>query len=94
MKNDDVTLIQRILADDEAAFAEPVKKYQKAVHTLAWQKIDDFHIAEDITQDVFLKVYQRLHTLKDPNQFSGWLYVVTTNLGNTWLSKKKRIASS
>ena len=89
MKNDDIALIQRILADDEAAFAELVKKYQDAVHTLAWRKIGDFHIAEDITQDVFLKVYQRLHTLKDPNQFSGWLYVITSNLCATWLRKKR-----
>ena len=51
MKNDDVALIQRILAGDETAFAELVNKYQKPVHTLAWRKIGDFHIAEDITQD-------------------------------------------
>ncbi len=89
MKNNDVTLIQRILADDESAFAELVKKHQKAVHALAWRKIGDFHIAEDITQDAFLKVYQRLHTLKEPNQFSGWLYVITTRLCDTWLRKKR-----
>ncbi len=89
MKNEDVALIRRILADDETAFAELVKKYQKPVHALAWRKVGDFHIAEDITQDAFLKVYQRLHTLKDPNQFSGWLYVITTNLCNTWLRKKQ-----
>ena len=89
MKNDDVALIQRVLAGDETAFAELVKKYQKPVHTLAWRKIGDFHIAEDITQEVFLKMYQRLHTLKDPNQFSGWLYVITANLCATWLRKKR-----
>ena len=89
MKNDDVALIQRVLAADETAFAELVKKYQKPVHTLAWRKIGDFHIAEDITQEVFLKMYQRLHTLKDPNQFSGWLYVITANLCATWLRKKR-----
>ncbi len=89
MKNNDVTLIQRILAGDETAFAELVKKYQKPVHTLAWRKIGDFHIAEDITQETFLKVYQRLHTLKDPTQFSGWLYVITANLCATWLRKKR-----
>ncbi len=89
MKNDDIALIQRILADDEAAFEELVNKYRKAVHTLAWRKIGDFHIAEDITQDTFLKVYQRLHTLKDPSQFSGWLYVITSNLCSTWLRKKR-----
>ena len=89
MKNNDVTLIQRILNGDETAFAELLKKYQKPVQTLAWRKVGDFHIAEDITQDAFLKVYQRLHTLKDPNQFPGWLYVITTNLCNTWLRKKR-----
>ncbi len=89
MKNDDVALIRRVLAGDETAFAELVNKYQKPVHTLAWRKIGDFHIAEDITQDTFLKVYQSLHTLKDPNQFSGWLYVITANLCATWLRKKR-----
>ena len=89
MKNDDVALIRRVLAGDETAFAELVNKYQKSVHTLAWRKIGDFHIAEDITQDTFLKVYQSLHTLKDPNQFSGWLYVITANLCATWLRKKR-----
>ena len=89
MKNDDVAIIRQVLAGDEAAFAELVNKYQKPVHTLAWRKIGDFHIAEDITQDTFLKVYQRLSTLKDPNQFSGWLYVITANLCATWLRKKR-----
>ena len=56
---------------------------------LAWRKIGDFHIAEDITQDTFLKVYQRLHTLKDANQFPGWLYVITTRRCYTWLRKNR-----
>ena len=89
MKNDDVALIRQILDGDEIAFAELVKKYQKQVHVLAWRKIGDFHIAEDITQDTFLKVYQRLHTLKDPNLFSGWLYVITTRLCATWLRRNR-----
>ena len=55
MKNDDVELIHRILAGDETAFETLVKKYQKQVHALAWRKIGDFHIAEEITQDTFLK---------------------------------------
>ena len=89
MKYNEVALIRRILDGDEAAFADLVRKHQKPVHTLAWRKIGDFHIAEEITQDVFLKVYQRLHTLKEPHLFSGWLYVITTNLCSTWLRKKR-----
>ena len=89
MKNRDVELINRILAGDENAFASLVKKYEKQVHALAWRKIGDFHIAEEIAQDTFLKVYQKLSTLKDPNQFSGWLYVIATNLCRAWLRKKR-----
>ena len=89
MKHTDAELIQHTLAGDETAFAELVKRHQKPVHTLAWRKIGDFQIAEEITQDTFLKVYQRLHTLKDPNQFSGWLYVIATRRCYAWLRKKR-----
>ncbi|MDE0638080.1 MAG: sigma-70 family RNA polymerase sigma factor [Candidatus Poribacteria bacterium] len=89
MKNEDVALINRILAGDETAFVRLVEKYQKQVHALAWRKIGDFHIAEEITQDTFLKVYQKLSTLKDLNQFSGWLYVIATRQCLTWLRKKR-----
>lgn len=76
MSNDDVVLIQRILAGDETAFASLVRKYRKQVHTFAQRKIGDFHIAEDITQETFLQVYQKLETLEDPKRFSRWLYVI------------------
>ena len=89
MQHNDVELINRILAGDENAFVDLVEKYQKQVHALAWRKIGDFHIAEEITQDTFLKVYQKLKTLKDPNQFSGWLYVIATNQCRAWLRKKR-----
>ena len=88
MKNNDVQLIHRILDGDDNAFAELVEKYQKQVHALVWRKIGDFHIAEEITQDTFLKAYQRLATLKKPQRFASWLYVIATNRCSTWLRKK------
>ncbi len=89
MKNDDVQLIQRVLAGDDTAFSALVGKYQKQVHALAWRKVGDFHIAEDITQETFLKAYQRLSTLKEPQSFASWLYVITANHCNTWLRKRR-----
>ena len=71
MKASDFALIQRTLDGDQSAFTELVNKYQKWVHTLVWRKIGDFHIAEEITQDVFLKVYKKLSTLKPHGSFSG-----------------------
>ena len=88
MKNSDAQLIHRVLSGDENAFSALVEKYQKQVHALAWRKIGDFHIAEEITQDTFLKAYQKLQTLKKPQRFASWLYVIATNRCNTWLHKK------
>ena len=89
MKNDDTQLIQRVLEGDDTAFSTLVRKYQRSVHALAWRKIGDFHIAEDITQDTFLKAYQRLSTLKKPQRFASWLYVIAANNCSTWLRKKR-----
>ena len=89
MKNDDVQLIQRVLEGDDTAFSALVSKYQRSVHALAWRKVGDFHIAEDITQETFLKAYQRLSTLKEPQSFASWLYVITANQCKAWLRKKR-----
>lgn len=89
MKNEDAQLINRFLTGDESAFTVLVKKHQKRVHALAWRKVGDFHIAEELTQDTFLKVYQKLGTLKNPNQFAGWLYVITDRVCTAWYRKQK-----
>ena len=89
MYHSDVELINSILSGSDSAFASLVEKYQKQVHALAWRKVGDFHIAEEITQDTFLKVYQKLPTLKNPNQFSGWLYVIATRQCLVYLRKKR-----
>ena len=89
MKNDDAQLIQRTLAGDQSAFNTLVRKYQKPVHAYVWRKIDDFHIAEEITQDIFLRVYEKLQTLKDPNKFVRWLFVIAARQCFAWYEKKR-----
>ena len=89
MQNNDAELIQQTLAGDQSAFNTLVRKYQKPLHALVWRKIGDFHIAEEITQDIFLNVYKKLRTLKNPNLFAGWLYVSATRRCLAWLKKKR-----
>ncbi len=89
MKNNDAELIQRVLDGDDTAFSALVRKYQRSVHALAWRKVGDFHIAEDITQDAFLKAYQGLSTLKEPQSFGSWLYVITANQCKAWRRKRR-----
>ena len=89
MVENDVQLIRRILSDDDEAFSILVQKYQKSVHALVWRKVNDFHYAEEITQDTFLQAYKKLSTLKNPNQFAGWLYVIANRLCINWLQRHK-----
>ena len=89
MKNDDVELIQGILAGDDNAFTDLIRKYQWQVHAHVLRKIGDFHIAEDITQETFLRVHQNLKTLNDPTQFRRWLYRIVDNLCIAWHRKNR-----
>ena len=89
MEKGDVELIHRILSGDENAFGILVKKYQKSVHALAWRKIGDFHIAEEITQDTFLQAHKKLASLKNPSQFAGWLYVIADRLCRARFRKRQ-----
>ena len=89
MKNDDAQWVERILAGDADAFTTLVKKYEKQIHAFVWRKVRDYHIAEEITQDTFLRAYEKLGTLRDPNRFSGWVYMIATRCSLAWLGKKR-----
>ena len=93
-RKNDVRLIQDTLSGDDAAFNTLVQKYQKSVHALVWRKIGDFHHAEEVTQDTFLQAYKKLSTLKNPNQFAGWLYVIASRLCLNWGRKRKLTVQS
>ena len=93
-REDDVQLIRKILSGDDAAFGILVEKYQKSVHALAWRKVEDFHYAEEIMQDTFLRAYKKLPTLKNPDQFAGWLHVIAHRLCIDWMRSQKSVMQS
>ena len=88
-RENDVQLIRKVLSGDDEAFNTLVQKYQSSVHALVWRRIGDFHYAEEITQDTFLQAYQKLSTLRDPDQFAGWLYVIANRLCIAWIRKQR-----
>ena len=93
-KEDDVELINRILSGDDAAFEILIRRYQKGIHSLVWRNINDFHYAEEIMQDTFLKAYRKLPTLKNHNQFAGWIYSIANRLCIDWIRKQKHVIQS
>jgi len=77
MRTEDGYIIHKCLNGEQAAFGLLVDKYKASVYALAHSKLRNFHDAEDITQEVFIKAYQKLHTLKRWDNFLAWLYSIT-----------------
>ena len=90
----DVQLIHSTLSGNDEAFSTLVRNHQRSIHALAWRKVGDFHIAEEITQDTFLQAYRNLAQLKNPNQFAGWIYVIANRLCLKRLQEKKFVIPS
>ena len=86
----DETLIKQCLDGDTDAFGFLVDKYKGAVHALAYHKIGNYHDAEDIAQETFLKAYQNLSTLRNLSGFAGWLYVICANCCYSWLRRHRK----
>ncbi len=59
---------------------EPIwKEYHRQLHGFIRRRVDDPALADDILQDVFLRVHANLDTLKDRNKLLGWFYRITRN---------------
>ena len=90
MRTEDGYIIGRCLNGEKAAFGFLVDKYREAVYALAYSKIHNFHDAQDITQEVFIKAYKNLHTLKRWDNFMAWLHSITLNHCKNWLRKQSQ----
>jgi RNA polymerase sigma factor (sigma-70 family) len=83
-------IINKCLNGDKAAFGLLVDKYKEGVYALAYSKLGNFHDAEDVAQEVFIKAYRKLHTLKHYDSFHAWLYATTSNLCKDWIRARAR----
>jgi RNA polymerase sigma-70 factor (ECF subfamily) len=85
----DVELLALTAAGDQAAFAELVRSHQSRVFNMAYRFSRDRQDAEDLTQEVFLKVWKYAQTFKGKSAFSTWLYRLAVNTCLNDRQKKK-----
>jgi RNA polymerase sigma factor (sigma-70 family) len=72
-------IIERCLNGETDCFSYIVLNYKKLVYSIALRFLKDPHVAEDITQDVFLKAYKKLHMYDCNMKFSAWIGRITHN---------------
>ena len=90
MRTEDGYIIYKCLNDDTGAFGLLVDKYKAGVYALAYSKLRNFHDAEDIAQEVFIRAYENLHKLRRWERFASWLYRITSSLCMRFLRARSR----
>jgi len=80
IENQDVEIMIALKGGDATAFEKILKKYEKPIINYIYRFIGDRAEAEDITQEVFLRVYKSKDSYKPTAKFSTWLYKIATNL--------------
>ncbi len=88
--NNDQHIIDLILEGDTQAFSILVDRYKDLVFTLALRMLKHREEAEEVSQDVFIKVYRSLHKFKGDSKLSTWIYKVTYNTCLDAIKKHKR----
>jgi len=76
---DEDQLIALVKTGDHEAFSVIVKTYKERVFNTALRFLKNYAIAEELTQDVFITVYEKIGDFKGESKFSTWLYRVTIN---------------
>lgn len=89
----DESLALKSLGGDISAFEELVNRYKKPVFSIIYRMIGQYQEAEDITQDVFINVYQKLYQFDSNKKFAPWIYRIATNASISVLRKKKKIVT-
>ncbi|MDR0313337.1 MAG: sigma-70 family RNA polymerase sigma factor [Treponema sp.] len=87
--DDDLILLEQILAGQKELFRLLVKRYQKAVYGMGVGFFHNREDASDFTQEVFLKVYRSLSKFEGRSRFSTWLYKIAYNTGLNHIKRKK-----
>lgn len=86
----DTDLVRGYLAGDRSCFRELVERYQTRIVGFLYRSIGDRERAEDLAQEVFIRVYKHLHRFDQEKKFSTWIYTIASNLAKNELRNRSR----
>lgn len=84
-------LICKCKIGDIEAFEELISKYEKKVFNICLRILGNYGEAEDVSQDVFIKVFKYINSFKGNSSFYTWLYRITVNECMDLFNKKKKV---
>src|SRR5438874_3191202 len=87
---DDSAVVTAFLGGEERAFQVLVERYQIRLLNFVYRTIGDRERAEDLVQEVFIRVYRHLHRFDRSKKFSTWAYTIASNLAKNELRNRSR----
>jgi RNA polymerase sigma-70 factor, ECF subfamily len=87
---DDIEIIKRLKDGDDETFRVVVEKYQKMVLNCSYKFLRNRESAEDITQEVFLQVFESITSFRADSKLSTWIYRITVTKSLNHLKSLKR----
>jgi RNA polymerase sigma-70 factor (ECF subfamily) len=89
---DERELVSRCQAGDEGAFGELVDRYKNLVYAMVYRMVNDRSQADDLAQEVFLKVHRGLPYFRGEARLSTWIYRIVANVCVQARSRKREFA--
>ncbi len=83
-------LIERCKTGDMLAFEEIVHQYERLVYATAYRMLNNHSDAQDVSQEVFIKVYKKLDSYKPTYSFGAWISTITSNTSIDYIRKHKK----
>lgn len=87
---EDADVVAAFLAGEELAFDVLVERYQTRLLNFIYRTIGDREKAEDLVQEVYIRVYRHLHRFDPSKKFSTWIYTIASNLAKNELRNRSR----
>jgi len=88
--SDDTVVVTAFLSGESRAFEELVDRYQTRLLNFVYRTIGDRDRAEDLVQEVFIRVHRHLHRFDRTKKFSTWIYTIASNLAKNELRNRSR----
>lgn len=91
IQTDDSVLVEEFKSGSRMAYNLLVQKYQKRIYWVVRKMVLDHDDANDIVQDVFIKIYTSLHDFRGDSQFFTYIYRIAVNFSINHINKNKRL---
>ncbi|MCF7958376.1 MAG: sigma-70 family RNA polymerase sigma factor [Phycisphaerae bacterium] len=86
----DAELVLKVINGQQSCFIELIKRYERAVRAVAVRILHDIHLGEDCAQEVFVKTYHKLGTLRDGSLFGPWVMQIAHREAVSMQRKRKK----